>query len=221
MSLLFTIEGLDGTGKTTLAKALGKAIAKEFCTWVYVTKEPGLETQLGDLKFNRPGVDFRAIVLNDGSLTAFERELLFYADASQHRRFIENQKEAIVVSDRGLWSHLAYARASMKTKQLTYDSYYLCKEVIQSVCKIPNQIIYLKGSLELMKERNRDKTKDVIESNGDSFFSYVLETYKDLAFEARNCLILDASLPTSQNVEAVLSFLKEAYTDEQLRSGSE
>src|SRR6185369_10790042 len=106
MSLLITIEGLDGTGKSTLASALTEAMALDggFNRWLYQTKEPGLATKLGKQEFNRPGIDIRTPVLNDRQLTPFERELMFYVDASQHRRFIENQGGAIVVSDRGLWS---------------------------------------------------------------------------------------------------------------------
>lgn len=215
--MLITIEGLDGTGKSTLTKELRSKMAQDtnFSRWIYQTKEPGLQTFLGQVEFNRPGIDIRNIVLNDSSLIAVERELLFYIDASQHRRFIENQgKDTIVLSDRGLWSHLAYLRATMKTKQMGYELYQVLKNVISSVCAIPDHIIYLQGDLELMKSRNKNKLKDVIESNGDSFFQYVLETYESLALSAKNCLILKASNSTSANVEAVLSYLHE-----QLKSG--
>lgn len=220
MSLLFTIEGLDGTGKTTLAKELGLALSR-FSPWVYVTKEPGLETHSNGIKFNRPGVDFRTIALTNKSLTALERELLFYADASQHARFIENQGEALIVSDRGYWSHLAYARACLKTKQLNYDEYHICKDIIEMTSRKPNKVIYLRGSLALMKQRLVGKEKDVIESNSEDYFGYVLEHYEDLAFENENCLILDACNSTSNNVEAVIKFINEQYTNEQLRSGSQ
>lgn len=221
MSLLITIEGLDGTGKSTLAAALTESMALDpsFTQWIYQTKEPGLTTVLNKISFNRSGMDIRSAVLNDKSLTPLERELMFYVDASQHRRFIENQQEAIIVSDRGLWSHFAYLRATLKTGQMDYRSYAVCRDVIELTCPLPDRVIYLKGDLQLMEERNRGKAKDVIESNGLEYFGHVLETYEDLAFENEKCLVLNASNSTSQNVELVIKFLKEAFTNEQLRSG--
>jgi thymidylate kinase len=221
MSLLFTIEGLDGTGKSTLASALNEALVKERVNpWIYQTKEPGLETKVGKIPFPRSGIDFRSIVLNDKQLTAMERELLFYVDASQHRRFIENQKDALIISDRGLWSHLAYLRATLKTGQIDYQAYSVCRDVIELTCPKPSRVIYLRGSLELMEQRNAGKTKDVIESNGLDYFGYVLETYEDLAFENESCLILDACNSTSQNIELVINWLKKEFSHEQLRAGN-
>jgi len=218
-----TIEGLDGTGKSTLIKALHDALLfdTDLTRWVYATKEPGLTVKaMAGLEFNRPGIDVREIVLNDISLTPFERELLFYVDASQHRKFINDQNGAIVLTDRGLWTHLSYLRATLKTGQLDYQQYEICKDVIDQVCPVPTFIVYLRGSLALMKERNRDKKKDLIESNGEDFFGYVLETYEDLAFENSKCLILDANDSTCKNVELVVKSLKERFTYEQLQSGN-
>lgn len=226
MSILITVEGLDGTGKSTLVSALHERIQADqsFPKWVYQTKEPGLMAKSsGNLLFNRPGVDLRNIVLTNPSLTAFERELLFYVDASQHRRFINAQEDAMVLSDRGLWSHLAYAYATMKTRQMSYEQYLLAQALIAEVCPKPNVVVYLRGSLALMKARLADKTKDLIESNGDSFFENVLAEYEDLAVDptsAKSLLILDAENSTSHNVELVLKYLKETFTDEELRAGN-
>lgn len=217
------IEGLDGTGKSTLAAELHQKMLQDdsFTRWNYLTKEPGLITRtMVNVEFSRPGVDIRSIVLNDTSLNALERELLFYVDASQHRRFIENQGGAIVISDRGYWSHLAYLRATLKTGQMDYHNYALCYDLIESLCAKPTRVVYLKGTLDLMKSRNINKKKDLIESNKDDYFSYVLETYEDLAFENDSCLILDACNSTSQNVESVISWLKKEFNHEQLAAGN-
>lgn len=217
------IEGLDGTGKSTLVTALfdKMCLDPDFHSWIYKTKEPGNDMEVSPgLPIKRPGINIRNIVLNETSLTPFERELLFYIDASQHRRFIKDQGKAIVISDRGLWSHLAYLRGCLKTNQLDYSEYILCKDLISEMCPIPDKVIYLRGNIDLMKSRNSGKTKDIIESNKDEYFSYVLETYEDLAFENKNCLILDATNSTSTNVDLVLKFLKEEFTHEELKSGT-
>lgn len=217
------IEGLDGSGKSTLIKQLHETLLADtaFCRWIYATKEPGLAVNaMAGIEFNRPGPDIRSMVLTDETLSPFERELFFYVDASQHRRFIENQKDAIILSDRGLWSHLAYARACLKQGQLTYTEYALCQKVIDEVCPKPLKVIYLQGTLELMKERLAGKKKDLIEANGDKFFSTVLETYNDLSTHNSNCLVLNAKNSTSYNVEVVIKWLKEEFSNEQLRTGT-
>lgn len=220
------IEGMDGTGKSTLTKALFERLCGDgnVCRWVYQTKEPGLQTACSPgISFIRPGLDVREIVLNDKNLTALERELLFYVDASQHKRFIDNQGSAVVVSDRGLWSHYAYLYATMKTKQINYEDYLILKNLVNRICPKPSAVIYLKGSVELMKERNANKIKDVIESSGDDFFNFVQLAYEELEIEPKGCdvrLVLDARNSTCKNVDAVISFLREVYTDEELKSGN-
>lgn len=217
------IEGLDGTGKSTLAASLQETMLNDpsFTRWIYLTKEPGLDVKtMQGVSFLRPGVDVRSMVLTDTSLTALERELLFYIDASQHRRFIDNQGSAIVISDRGLWSHYAYLKATMKTGQMDYLLYSICRDLIDNLCAVPTRTIYLKGDLELMKKRNEGKKKDLIESNKDSYFAQVLDCYEDLAFENEKALILSAYDSTSKNVEAVINWLKKEFNHEQLRTGN-
>lgn len=216
------IEGLDGTGKSTLAEELFQAMVGDssFCQWIYKTKEPGIDMKVSPgFEIKRPGVNVRDIVLTDGSLNALERELMFYVDASQHRRFIENQGDAIVISDRGLWSHYAYLFATMKTKQMDYSEFTAAKRIVDIVCSKPTVSVYLRGDLDLMNERLAGKKKDVIESNGSDFFAYVLEEYEKLA-QVSNPLILDAKLPVASNVQTVLNYLKEKFNAEQLKSGN-
>lgn len=219
------VEGLDGTGKSTLVKSLHEKMLADpsFCRWIYADKEPGLPVKaMNNIEFNRPGIDVRSVVLTDKSLSAMERELMFYVDASQHRRFINNQNNAIIISDRGLWSHKAYLYATMKTKQISYEEYLACKAMIRLVCPKPDFIVYLQGDLALMNERNANKTKDLIESNGNEFFEAVWLAYESEVIEPRvDCpiLTLNARNSSLQNVEAVIESLKEEFTDEALKTG--
>lgn len=225
--LHIAIEGLDGTGKSTLAGELFNTISgsSDFCKWVYLTKEPGNAMKVSPgIDLERPGFNARNTVLYDPSLTPLERELLFYVDASQHRRFIENQGNAIVISDRGFWSHLAYLYATMKTKQIDYEEYLTLKKLVYLLCPKPDVVIYLQGSLELMNQRNANKAKDLVESNGQEFFEHVLSTYESLSIEPKpetsRVLSLDAKDSTIQNVNSVIEFLKEGFTVEELKSGT-
>lgn len=217
MSFLITLEGIDGAGKSTLAKELAAAIEADpaFSDWVYLTKEPGS-------KWIPKGQDIRKLALETPDFKPFERELLFYVDASMHTRFINNQGDSVVVSDRGLWSHLAYLRGYLKIKEIDYETYALCKKVIDKVCKEPDCVVYFRGDLELMRERLAGKSKDIIESNGEAFYEAVLETYEDLVtqreWDGKGCVVLDPRLPTGQNTMKVLTYLKEVYDANQLRS---
>ncbi len=198
--MLITFEGIDNMGKTTVMKELSKA----HFTGLY-TKEPGspsvtLNTQL------------REMVLTNKSLTAFERELLFYVDASQHRRWIKAQVNSRVISDRGLLSHLAYLYGTLKTGQMDYEQYGLCKRIIKESCAIPDAIIYFDGDLDLMKYRQLGEG-DLIESSGMEFYSYVLTQYEDLIIAAQvektPVLVLDPRASIQTNVNKSCEFIQQ------------
>lgn len=195
--MLIVLEGLDKMGKSTLIKSVAAQMPG-----VLVTKEPGSP-------YSKLGPMLRELALNNKELSPLERELLFYLDASQHASFIEKASETIL-SDRGLWSHLAYLRGYLKTKAMDYEEYAACRNMIDLCCARPDYIVYLRGSLDLMKERSKDEVKDAIESNGTSFFSYVLETYDDLVEHpawSDKVLVLDATNSIDKNTQIVISWL--------------
>lgn len=217
MSLLISIEGLDGVGKSTLASELVNKLStdNEIAPWVYLSKEPGS-------KWTGIGPEIRKMVLETPEFKPIERELLFYVDASIHARFVDNQRDALIVSDRGLWSHLAYLRGYLKTKQIDHEDYSLCRKLIDRACRKPDAVIYLRGDLALMEARLAGKEKDVIEQNGKAFYEAVFETYEDLSNNAcLPLLTLDATASIGQNIIKVVSWLKnEAFTREELKQGN-
>jgi len=218
MSLLITVEGLDGTGKSTLVNELVKTVTNNpaFHPWVYATKEPGSPWAATQ--------EIRELVLNRPDLKPIERELLFYADAAIHRRFIENQENAVIFSDRGMWSHLAYLRGYLKTGQIDHSVYDLCRKLIEQVCAKPDCVVYLRGDLDLMKKRLAGKPKDAIENNSETFFAYVLETYEDLVthhlWKGERVVILDACHELDKLSKCAIEYIKGAFDAEQLKSGN-
>lgn len=206
--MLITLEGLDGSGKSTLAKEIARSLPE-----MILTKEPGsVLSALGPM--------LRELVLNHKELSPIERELLFYVDASQHAKAMAKQPDALYVSDRGLWSHLAYLRGYLKTKQIDWAEYANCKNIISMCCASPDYIIYLRGDLSLMKERNANKTKDVIESNGEVFYGHVLETYEDLVKSqtfAGKVLVLDATDSVDTNLSLVLDWFHGRGVNQKVR----
>lgn len=200
--MLIQLTGLDKMGKSTLAAALHAKIPGSI-----LTKEPGSPHVPGNQ-------DIRKIVLNDISLSPLERELLFYADASKHKRFIETFKhEDTVISDRGLWCHLAYLKGYLKTAQIDYETYNLLKRLALSrVCARPDLIFYVRGSLELMKERQKidNAQKDAIEKNSDVFYAAVHNTYEDLyqdPISVSETYVLDALNPIDSNVKTMINLI--------------
>lgn len=219
MSILIALEGLDGCGKSTLSEALTAQLSQDptIYPWVYNTKEPGS-------MWTGIGPEIRKLVLTTPEFQPVERELLFYVDASLHRRFIENQGQAVIVSDRGVWSHLAYLRGYLKSGQLNYEHYQLCKKFIDVLCAKPDCVIYMRGDLELMKERTASRNKDAIEANNDKFFSAVLETYEDLVtdrtYQGLPLLVLDSRDNLESHIVKVTNYLKEVFNAEELRQGN-
>lgn len=100
--LFVAIEGIDGTGKTTLARNLNERLSKVF--EVTLTQEPS-DTVYG----RRLRQSFE-----EGRLTAEEELELFVKDREEHLKTVikpglENQK--IVITDRYFFSNIAYQGA--------------------------------------------------------------------------------------------------------------
>lgn len=215
MPLLFAIEGIDGVGKSTLTSALSQELCRLGFS-VLETKEPG--SPLSPLK-----TAIRNLVLYNQDLTAFERELLFCVDAAAHERALKHQSASIVLSDRGLWTHLAYLRASLKERLMDWDQYEATLNLFKMVCFKPDGIIYLAGDMELMQERAAlsAKKKDAIESRSEAYFRHVLETYEDLieTNQGDKLVVLNARDTTSKNVEAVVAWIQGEYRHDELLEG--
>jgi thymidylate kinase len=207
MSYLISVEGVDGAGKSTLVNELVNLLhAEEKGHWVYASKEPGSP-------WAYPNPKIREMVLETPNFKPFERELLFYVDASVHSRFMDNQgDDTIVVSDRGLWTHHAYLRAYLKTKQIDWDEYAICTRLIERTSKKPDIVIYIDGDTTLMRERNAGKKVDAIEKNGNAYFDAVLETFRDLVQErTRLCkplICLDGRASFDENVIKSYNYIR-------------
>jgi dTMP kinase len=102
-SLFVTLEGIEGSGKSSLQHCLAQALKKELPE-VVLTREPGA-TWLGEA--------IRSILLNPGHkhLDAFAELALFAADRAQHVSDIIRPalaRNALVLCDRYTHSTLAY-----------------------------------------------------------------------------------------------------------------
>lgn len=103
---IVVIEGTDGAGKTTQAKALVKKLNKSGIPAAY-TKEP-TDDIIG--QFIR-----EKVLSGEFSINPLALQYLFNADRIMHMEKIEKllQKGMVIVMDRYFWSAVAYAMADM------------------------------------------------------------------------------------------------------------
>jgi dTMP kinase len=99
--MFVSFEGVDGSGKSTQAEALGESLAAEGLE-VVLTREPG-GTELGERA--------RELVLNGPSMGAWAEAALYAASRAEHVEEVIRpalDRGAIVVCDRYIDSSLAY-----------------------------------------------------------------------------------------------------------------
>lgn len=106
------IEGIDGSGKTTLTKNVVEKLNQEGVKAVY-TKEP-TQGVIGEL--------IRKILNFELNIPPISLQYLFCADRAVHQKPIENylNEGYVVVSDRYFWSAVAYGIADMGGSQDFY-----------------------------------------------------------------------------------------------------
>jgi dTMP kinase len=182
--LFLTLEGLDGSGKSTQAKLLAAFLEGRGLP-VVLTREPGE---------GLPGV--RDLLLR-GELSSEAEYLLFSADRAEHvRRVILPGLEggAWVVSDRYLDSSLAYQGFG---RGLPLP--WLLEVAKEATLGLTPRLTFL---LDLPPEEalRRVKDPDRLEGEGLAFFQRVREGYLFLAEkEPHRFVVLDAT----ESVEAV------------------
>ena len=100
--MFIVIEGIDGTGKTTIAKKLGEEL-QSLGYDVLVTEEP-TKTWIGD--------DVRRAVEEEKN--GFTQALLFFADRADHIEELKRKSDRIIISDRYVYSTYAYQGAQLE-----------------------------------------------------------------------------------------------------------
>lgn len=122
---LIVIEGIDGSGKTTLAQRIGKLLSSKFR--VVVTQEPFTE----DIKQLLEKYKWKDQVL---------LALLFSADRRIHVEWMRQQSADLVISDRYFFSTIAYQSVGV-------DETWL--EQLSSVFPRPDMTILLDVPVEV------------------------------------------------------------------------
>jgi dTMP kinase len=174
------IEGVDGSGKTTLVNQLASALN------AYTVYEPGGLASL------------RNMILN-GSFNDQQVSLLIMADRLiVHKLISEYLQDSDVVSDRGFPSSYVYQSSVIN---LVSDLHAMFNDQLVR----PDKIYILDIPIGTFKERMNelDKFDKVVEEDFETFRS----AYTDLGFP--NTQILDGRLRTVDLVDIILDDLAE------------
>lgn len=147
--VFITIEGIDGSGKTTQAKFLYKKLSSLGYPAI-LEKEP-TDGAIG--KF------IKGVLSGKEPMGAISLQLLFAADRSEHLRAIENLlKSSVVISDRYYYSTIAYGEAiGIKREYL---------ENVNSIFPKPDKTFILEISPEtaLARLKNRSNDSEIFEN---------------------------------------------------------
>lgn len=194
--LFITLEGGDGSGKTTQASLLRAWLESEGRV-VVRTREPG-GTEVGVL--------VRDIVLHHrGEVSPRAEALLYAADRAHHIATVVHpalERGEVVIQDRYLDSSVAYQGAGrvLGRDEIRDLSLWATEGLL------PDLTVLL--DLDPATARTRldaaDKPFDRLEAERDEFHERVRAEYLALAAaEPERFLVLDASLPADEIAEAV------------------
>ena len=199
---LITIEGLDGAGKSTLARGLQRAVA-ERGSEAQVLREPG-------------GVELseriRALVADPALAVSPRAEALLYAAA--RAQLVEErlqpllQEGALVLLDRFADSSLAYQGAgrALGVQQIREINQFATGRLK------PDRTLLLRIAPAAGRARQQERAlqPDRLERESERFFEAVAAAYDELASaEPLRIRTLDASQPADQVLDAALAALED------------
>jgi dTMP kinase len=196
-----TLEGGEGVGKSTLARALGEALRGRGCE-VVLTREPG----------GSPGADeIRALLVRGegGRWSPLEEALLFAtARASHLRHTIRPALEAgaVVICDRFTDSTRAYQAAA---GGLSLEALGALNALIQAPAPDLTFILDLDPELGLARSQSGGKGEDRFERQGAEFHGRVRAEFLAIAArEPGRCHLLDAAQPPANVAAQALALIE-------------
>ena len=195
--MFITLEGLDGSGKTTQAHLLGARLEAEGVE-VVLTREPG-GTPLGE--------EIRDLVLHGGDVAPWAEAALYAASRAQHVEQLIRPalaRGATVICDRYVDSSVAYqgiARGLGLERVLALNL-----AAVEGL--MPDRTILLEiGAGDAVARMAGDR--DRIERETDGFHALVADAYRQLAArEPDRFLTVDGTAPAEQIAEEIHGALR-------------
>lgn len=184
---LFSLEGTNGCGKTTVIKLLEQKLANNNLTTI-TTREPGA-TELGK--------NIRATLMHRTAPTNPRAEaLLFAADRAQHFDEIiipHLAQNHIVISDRMVDSSFVYQSYLKGLDQTTLAA--INNFAMQE--KRPDIVFYLKidaqTSLDRINHRNNTETTDAFHQEALEKNQQIIDGYDKILQNRKDVMVIDAT----------------------------
>lgn len=195
--LFITLEGGDGSGKSTQAEMLGEWFSKKGREVIF-TREPG-GTELG--------LELREIVLHSrGHISAKSEALIYAADRAHHIETVVRpalERNAVVIQDRYIDSSVAYQGAGrvLVGKEIRDLSMWATDNLV------PNLTVLLDLDPAVGKERldSANKRFDRLEAEALDFHARVRGAYLEMAkAEPGRFVVVDAALPREKIRDAII-----------------
>ncbi|UNE35774.1 dTMP kinase [Vermiphilus pyriformis] len=204
--LLISLEGIDGSGKSTLVQKISELLSQEF--YVCTTREPGA-TQLGKT--------IRSLVQEyRDNLDARAEFLLFAADRAQHFTHIISpalKKGHIVVSDRLSDSSRAYQGYGRGLDLNTIDQvnrWAMCN-------RQPDIVFYLEVAVSTAHDRRimRAHEQTRFEQLNQDFFEKVAHGFKVMS-QQKHWVVLDGNQSIAELSAYTCNYIKTWITSHNL-----
>lgn len=194
--ILIALEGIDGSGKSLLAKNLYQDFLEKNLP-VILTKEPG-----GSLL----GKQLRTILQTQTTPLCPKSEfLLFAADRAQHFETViipALNEGKIIISDRLSDSSLAYQGYG---RQLDLNLLQMINDWAMNNIK-PDIILYVKVDIETAFERlkKRNITLTAFEKEQKNFFETLQRGYEEIFSTRDNVIMLDGNVTPEKITQAAI-----------------
>ncbi len=184
--MLITIEGIDGSGKTAMVKYLRKNF-----TDICYTSEP------------TENFEFSRLRPLDNEYDSIYNFFLFTYDRLDHQKYIEENKDKTIISDRYIASSIAYEGPLIEklfgNKDETIKYMLNVSKVIRFM---PDIIIYLGVSIESAMERIKNNRKNLSKNNERLSILEKAETLKKV-LEYYDYFLKNIEKYTGKNIQVI------------------
>ncbi|MBU1159308.1 MAG: dTMP kinase [Candidatus Thermoplasmatota archaeon] len=194
MAGLIILEGIDGCGKSTVAKRLAEAIGGN----VVLTREP-TDSWMG-----------RAVKDGDGKeVSPYTDALLFMTDRAYHvaEMVEEIKKGKLIICDRYYHSTVAYQAASLRRKGLG-DNFDWLLDANTRIAIKPDATYILRVPVDVALKRMSDRPEKSRFEKAE-FLQEVSANYDRLASMDSTIVMIDATKDPDEVLEQILSDIKE------------
>jgi len=193
--LFVAIEGIDGSGKTTVSRHLAKSFEDQGIK-VFLTREPTEDLPETMIRSN----------FNNGVALFF----LFMADRAKHENTIAMKlsENYLVISDRFLASSFAYQGPIIEKYFGNFEDTFKWMRMVSMPLKLLPDITFLLDIDPVMAmERIRNREKSLFEK--PEYLAQVRKYY--LATASSNTVVLNAGLPLEEKLAVMMETINSLY----------